>query len=122
MQIPAVIRPQRMAVEPPLGNASDNEAESAVHEFKIANDNLSCTLESQNLMGVGNLVHCVYSPKHGQWREVPLQLLFEAQSSELRIIDGATMAAGRIPPQSKGGFSLLHSDALSSATMMDRTE
>ena len=35
--MPAVIRPQRIDVDPPLGKASDSEADNAVHEFKIAN-------------------------------------------------------------------------------------
>lgn len=37
LHIPAVISPQSTEVEPPLGNASDNEADNAVQEFRIAN-------------------------------------------------------------------------------------
>jgi hypothetical protein len=35
--MPAVTRPHRTDVEPPLGSARDSDAESAVHEFRIAN-------------------------------------------------------------------------------------
>lgn len=37
MQMPAVTRPQSTLVDPPDGNARLNEAESAVHEFRMAN-------------------------------------------------------------------------------------
>ena len=37
MQIPAVIKPQMTDVGPPLGKASDNDAESAVQELRMAN-------------------------------------------------------------------------------------
>lgn len=37
LKIPAVISPQMMALGPPLGRARFNEADNAVHVFKIAN-------------------------------------------------------------------------------------
>lgn len=37
LQIPAVTRPQMTDVGPPLGKASDRLADSAVHEFRMAN-------------------------------------------------------------------------------------
>ena len=37
LQIPAVTRPQITELGPPLGRANDIEAESAVHELRIAN-------------------------------------------------------------------------------------
>ena len=36
LHIPAVINPQMTDVGPPEGNASDSDADRAVHEFKIA--------------------------------------------------------------------------------------
>ena len=36
LHIPAVIRPHSTDTDPPLGSASESEADSAVHEFKIA--------------------------------------------------------------------------------------
>lgn len=39
LQTPAVTRPHTTLVEPPLGNASDIEADSAVHELRIAKAN-----------------------------------------------------------------------------------
>ena len=69
LHMPAVIRPQRREVEPPLGKASDIDAESAVHVFRIAK--ASPSIENNEKF---RLSSC-FTPRAARWSVSAMVLL-----------------------------------------------